>query len=63
MASQVVEVRKDLPSLKVIWIHGDQLLMAPYYVRRISETSFKGQFNIGFYFHSPWPASAIFNTF
>ena len=58
IAQKVTEVKQDFPKLQVVWIHGDQLLMAPGYVRRAFN-----QANIGFYFHSPWPASAIFNTF
>jgi trehalose-6-phosphate synthase len=29
ISSQISVVRHDLPNLKVIWVHGDQLLMVP----------------------------------
>jgi len=41
----------------MVWVHGDQLIMAPFYLRRQFAEA-----NIGFYFHSAFPASAIFHS-
>lgn len=44
--------------MKVVWVHGDHLMLTPQYIRlKFPEA------NIGFYFHSAFPASAIFRTF
>jgi trehalose 6-phosphate synthase len=58
LANKVIELKGFEKNLKVVWIHGDHLLMVPFFIR----VGF-AQANIGFYFHSPWPASAVFNTF
>ncbi len=41
----------------MIWVHGDQLMLAPQYIRK----SFQ-QANLGYYFHSAFPASAVFSS-
>ena len=43
----------------IVWIHGDQFILLPYYIRRHELV----RANIGFYFHQAFPASAIFHTF
>jgi trehalose 6-phosphate synthase/phosphatase len=54
----VIDVRRQFSSLKVVWVHGDHLMLTPQYIRlKFPEA------NIGFYFHSAFPASAIFRTF
>ena len=45
-------------SCKQIWIHGDNLLMVPHFVKRAYLES-----NIGFFFHSPFPSYALFRMF
>ena len=47
VARKVQQVRQEKNS-KTIWIHGDQFMLVPYYVRQ-SEKGIKA--NIGFYFH------------
>jgi trehalose 6-phosphate synthase/phosphatase len=58
IANKVNEVRLLYPSLTMVWIHGDHLMMVPYYIRNKFEKA-----NIGFYFHSSFPASGIWCTF
>lgn len=41
----------------MIWVHGDHLMLVPQYVRKAFS-----QANLGFYFHSAFPASAVFST-
>ena len=47
-------------NMKQVWIHGDNLLMLPWYLRK---TNFGNDANIGFFFHSPFPSSGIFRMF
>lgn len=58
IASKVNEVRLMYPQLTMVWCHGDHLMMVPHFLR----TKFE-KVNIGFYFHSAFPASSIFFTF
>ena len=44
---------------QTIWIHGDQCMLVPYYIRQLE----KIKANIGFYFHQAFPASSVFQTF
>ena len=57
IAAKVNEVRLLYPSLTMVWVNGDHLMMAPFYIRNKFEKA-----NIGFYFHSSFPASGIFFT-
>ena len=43
-----------------VWIHGDQFMMVPYYVRTKEKPP---KASIGFYFHQAFPASAVFQYF
>ena len=58
IAWRVQEVRRQVNS-HTVWIHGDQNMLVPYYIRQ----SEKVKANIGFYFHQAFPASAIFQAF
>ena len=60
IAIRVQELRQEFKSNSV-WIHGDQFVLAPYYIRSKEVSNKKA--NIGFYFHQAFPASAIFNQF
>lgn len=42
----------------MIWIHDNNLLMVPQYIKKSFPDS-----NIGFFFHSPFPSSDIFRMF
>jgi trehalose 6-phosphate synthase/phosphatase len=42
----------------MVWVNGDHLMMVPHYIRTKFEKA-----NIGFYFHSAFPASSVFFTF
>ena len=52
--------RENEAPFKQVWIHGDNLLMLPLYIRK---SSFSQEANIGFFFHSPFPSSGIFRMF
>ena len=59
ISQEIVKIKKRMPKIKVVWVHGDQLMLTPNYIR-------KGGFldaNIGFYFHSSFPASGVFMSF
>ena len=58
IAEKVNQVRLEHPQLTIVWVHGDHLMMTPNYIRSKFEKA-----NIGFYFHSSFPASSIFKTF
>jgi trehalose-6-phosphate synthase len=58
IANKINEVRQLYPQLTMVWVNGDHLMMVPHYVRAKFEKA-----NIAFYFHSAFPASAIFATF
>ena len=58
VARRVHQVRQ-LVNSQTIWIHGDHFMLVPYYIRQ----SEKLKANIGFYFHQPFPASAVFQSF
>jgi len=58
VAEKVNEVRLLHPQLTMVWVNGDHLMMSPTYIRSKFEKA-----NIGFYFHSSFPASSIFQTF
>ena len=58
IAQRVHELRNEFKS-NVVWIHGDQFILLPFYIR-INEIQ---KANIGFYFHQAFPASAIFHSF
>jgi len=55
VARRVQQVRSMVNS-NTIWIHGDQLMLVPYYVRQCE----KQTANMGVYFHQAFPASAVF---
>ena len=61
-ADKIVEVKNALAragsKCTKIWVHNNQLIMVPLYVRKQFE-----QANIGFSCHSPFPSSAHFRTF
>jgi trehalose 6-phosphate synthase/phosphatase len=57
IAQKVIEVRSQIKDLKTVWVHGDHLMLVPQYVRK----SFS-QANLGYYFHSAFPASAVFSS-
>ena len=57
ISSKVVELKSQIKDLRVVWVHGDHLMLVPQYIRK----SFP-QANLGFYFHSAFPASAIFSS-
>ena len=42
----------------MVWIHDVNLLLSPLYIKRLDVYA-----NIGFFFHSPFPSSDIFQTF
>jgi len=59
LANKILEVKDKLyPELKTIWIHSDNLLMVPYYVKRKFVEA-----NIGFFFHSAFPSSNVYRSF
>ncbi len=59
-AQKITELKGLFPTLKQVWIHGDNLLMTPQYIRK---STFSSEANIGFFFHSPFPSSGIFRMF
>lgn len=59
-ANKINDLKSLFPTLKQVWIHGDNLLMLPQQIRK---TSFSSDANIGFFFHSPFPSSGIFRMF
>ena len=58
IAQRVHELRTEFKS-NTVWIHGDQFIILPLYIR--NNEILKA--NIGFYFHQAFPASAIFHSF
>jgi len=58
IATKVNEVRQLFPQMRRVWVHENNLLMVPFYVKKIFPES-----NIGFFFHSPFPSSDIFRMF
>jgi trehalose 6-phosphate synthase/phosphatase len=57
IAAKVVELKSTVKDLKVVWVHGDHLMLTPQFIRKSFSTV-----NLGFYFHSAFPASAMFST-
>ena len=48
-------MKESKDKYKTIWIHNNNLMMVPLYVKKSFERA-----NIGFYFHSPFPSSECF---
>eukprot|EP00347_Sterkiella_histriomuscorum_P002755 403366928 len=59
-ANKIFEVKNmfSKQNLKQVWIHGDQLLMVAFYLKKKFLDA-----NIGFFFHTPFPSSGIFRMF
>lgn len=57
VAAKVNEVRLLHPQLTMVWVNGDHLMMVPHFIRAKFEKA-----NIGFYFHSSFPAASIFHS-
>ena len=58
VARRVHTVRQQFKA-QTIWVHGDQNMLVPQFIR----SSEKVKANIGFYFHQAFPASAVFQAF
>lgn len=58
IAAMISKVKSDYPTIKMVAIHGNNLIMVPYYVKKLHTDT-----NIGFFFHSPFPSSDIFRMF
>ena len=59
VANKVQQIRMQVGA-DIVWIHDLQYLLIPQHLRR---ANLKNPPKIGFYFHSSFPASAVFMTF